>query len=302
MSGAKRPLHSGPPLLDRAAIRKNFDGASATYDGSAVLQARLRQQMIERLDWIAFTPEVVVDLGCGTGHAAASLSRRWPQARVIAVDFAPGMLREAARRTEAPRIERLCADAASLPLPDASADLLFCNLMLPWCDDPDAVFAEMARVLRPRGLLTFSTFGPDTLIELREAWRAADDATHVIPFTDMHDIGDGLVRAGLVEPVLDVCRYTLTYPDLGSLMRDLKAIGARNATAGRPRGLTGRKRLRAVEQAYERHREGGVLPASYEAIFGQAWGAMPRTDRARGDAFAIPVGSIGRRLRGAAPE
>ena len=295
MSGAKYPPGSGPSLLDRAAIRNNFDRASASYDESAVLQARLRQQMIERLEWIAFTPAVIVDLGCGTGHAAAALSRRWPQARVIAVDFAPGMLREAARREAASRIERLCADASSLPLPDASVDLLFCNLMLPWCDDPDAVFAEIARVLRPRGLLTFSTFGPDTLIELREAWRAADNATHVIPFTDMHDIGDGLVRAGLVEPVLDVCRYTLTYPDMDSLMRDLKAIGARNATTGRPRGLTGRNRLRAVAQAYERHRADGVLPATYEAVFGQAWGAMPRTELERDGEFAFPVSSLRRR-------
>ena len=281
--------------LDREAARRNADRASATYDASAVLQARLRQQMIDRLEWIAFKPEVIVDLGCGTGHAAAALSRRWPEARVIAVDSAPGMLREAARREEAPRIERLCADAESLPLPDASADLLFCNLMLPWCDDPDAVFAEIARVLRPRGLLTFSTLGPDTLVELREAWRAADDATHVIPFTDMHDIGDGLVRAGLVEPVLDVCRYTLTYPDVRSLMRDLKAIGAQNATTGRPRGLTGRGRLRAVERTYERHREDGVLPATYEAIFGQAWGAVPRTQQERDGEFAFPVSSLRRR-------
>lgn len=295
MNGAQLPLQPGPPLLDRAAIRKHFDQASAEYDASAVLQARLRQQMIERLEWIAFQPAVVVDLGCGTGHAAAALSRRWPQARVIAVDFAPGMLRETARRDAASRIERLCADAESLPLPDASVDLLFCNLMLPWCDDPDAVFAEIARVLRPRGLLTFSTLGPDTLIELRAAWRAADDGTHVIPFTDMHDVGDGLVRAGLVEPVLDVCRYTLTYPDLRSLMRDLKSIGAQNATTNRPRGLTGRKRLQAVEQAYEQHREDGVLPATYEAIFGQAWGALPRASQERDGEFAFPVESLRRR-------
>jgi len=281
--------------LDREAARRNADRASAAYDTSAVLQARLRQQMIDRLEWIAFEPAVVVDLGCGTGHAAAALCRRWPQARIIAVDFAPGMLCETARRDEAPRIERLCADAESLPLPDASVDLVFCNLMLPWCDDPDAVFAEIARVLRPRGLLTFSTFGPDTLIELRAAWRAADDGTHVIPFTDMHDIGDGLIRAGLVEPVLDVCRYTLTYPDLRSLMRDLKSIGAQNATIDRPRGLTGRRRLHAVEQAYERHRENGVLPATYEVVFGQAWGAATGTRQQRAGEFAIPVASLRRR-------
>jgi malonyl-CoA O-methyltransferase len=295
MSDAKQSLHSGTGTLDRSAIRDNFGKASASYDESAVLQARVREQLIERLDWIAFEPDTVLDLGCGTGHAARALAARWPKARVIAVDFAPGMLREAARHDESARCERLCADALKLPLPDASVDLLYSNLMLPWCDDLDAAFAEIARVLRPRGLLTFTTLGPDTLIELHEAWHEADDCTHVIPFTDMHDIGDGLVRAGLVEPVLDVVRYTLTYPDVYSLMRDLKAIGARNATTGRPRGLTGRQTMRTVEQTYERHRHEGKLPASYEVVFGQAWGAVERPDAERDGEFAVPIGAVGRR-------
>jgi malonyl-CoA O-methyltransferase len=298
MSDAQRSLHSGAGPLDRSAIRNNFDRASATYDVSAVLQARVRQQLIERLAWIAFEPEVILDLGCGTGHAARALGARWPKARVIAVDFAPGMLREAARHDDAARFERLCADALSLPLPDASVDLLFCNLMLQWCDDLDAVFAEIARVLRPRGLLTFTTFGPDTLSELREAWREADDDTHVIPFADMHNIGDGLIRAGLVEPVLDVLRYTLTYADVFALMRDLKAIGSQNATTGRPRGLTGKQILRTVEQAYERHRHDGRLPASYEVVFGQAWGAIERRDTERDGEITVPVSAIRRRHEG----
>lgn len=280
--------------LDAAAARRNADRASASYDGSAVLQARVRQQLIERLDWIAFTPESVLDLGCGTGHGALALAARWPAARVIAADRSRGMLRELSRHDAAGRCERLCADAVSLPLPDASVDLVFCNLMLQWCDDLDAAFVEIARVLRPRGLLTFTTLGPDTLAELREAWRAADAAAHVIPFTDMHDIGDGLVRAGLAEPVLDVVRLTLTYPDLRALMDDLKAIGAQNATADRPRGLTGRGRLRAVEAAYERFRRDGTLPASCEVVFGQAWGAVGGSRR-RGDEVSVPVARVGRR-------
>ncbi|MGH8249469.1 MAG: malonyl-ACP O-methyltransferase BioC [Steroidobacteraceae bacterium] len=283
------------PVIDAAVVRRQHDRASAGYDGSAVLQARVRELMIARLGWIAFTPEVVLDLGCGTGHAAAALAARWPDARVIAADFAPGMLRETGRREAAARIERLCADARALPLPDASVDLVFCNLMLPWCDDPDAVFTEIVRVLRPRGLLSFTSFGPDTLSELRMAWAAADDFTHVLPFADMHDIGDGLVRAGLVEPVLDVSRYTLTYPDLRSLMKDLKAIGAQNATSGRPRGLTTPRRLRAVEAAYEEFRRDGVLPASYEVVFGQAWSAVAQPGQQRDGEFAFPVSGIGRR-------
>ncbi len=291
--GARRPLDPGPPSLDRAAIRRQFERASATHDEYAVLTGRLREQVIERLDWIAFTPEAILDLGCGTGQAAAWLAARWPPSRVVAADLSPAMLRIAGRRKDAARVELLCAAAESLPLPDASFDLVFCNLMLPWCEDLDAVFAEVARVLRPRGLFTFTTFGPGTLVELREAWRAADDATHVHPFADMHDIGDGLIRAGLSEPVLDVSRLTLTYPDVAALMRDLKATGSQNATTFRPRGLTGRDRLRRMEKAYEAFREEGVLPASCEVVFGQAWGAIEQPGR--DGEFAVPVGEISRR-------
>jgi malonyl-CoA O-methyltransferase len=252
--------------------------------------------MIRRLDWIAFTPEAVLDLGCGTGHGAATLAARWPKARVIGLDASPGMLREAARVAPGARIEWLRADAESLPLPDAACDLVFSNLLLPWCEDIDAVFAEVARVLRPRGLFTFTTAGPDTLAELRAAWRAAGGAPHVHPFTDMHDLGDGLVRAGLAEPVLDVSRYTLTYPDVRALMRELKATGAQNAVSGRLRGLTGRRRIQRMEAAYEQFRSNGALPASVEAVFGQAWGAT-EAQRARrvGDEISVPLERIPRR-------
>ncbi len=285
----------GNGWLDIAAARRNANRARATYDDFAVLQARVRQQLIARLDWIAFTPDVVVDLGCGTGHGALALAARWPDARVIAVDASPGMLEQAARHDPAGRCERLCAEARALPLPDASVDLVFSSLMLQWCDDLDAAFAEVARVLRPRGLFTFTTLGPDTLAELREAWRAADAGLHVIPFTDMHDIGDGLVRAGLVEPVMDVVRYTLTYPTLRALVQDLRATGAQNALAARSRGLTGRSRLAAVERAYERHRRDGVLPASCEVIFGQAWGAVADHRPRAGGEVTIPLARIQRR-------
>ena len=281
------------PHLDRVAIRRNHDRASKSYDAFAVLAARLREQVIGRLDWIAFTPESILDLGCGTGQGAAALAARWPKARVVALDASAAMLREAQQRVDERRIEWLAAEAEAMPLPDASFDLVFSNLMLPWCEDLDTVFTGVARVLAPRGLFTFTTFGPDTLVELRSAWRAADGAPHVHPFTDMHDIGDGLVRAGFSDPVLDVCRYTLTYPDVDALMRDLKAIGSQNAAMGRPRGLTGRQRLRAVESGYEPYRRDGVLPASYEVVFGQAWGARER--RGPEGEFAFPVSSIGKR-------
>jgi len=282
-----------PPLLDRAAIRRNADRASARYDAAAVLAERLREDMLRRLEWVSIVPETVLDLGCGTGHGAAGLAARWPRARVVALDASPAMLGETARREGSARIKRLLAEAESIPLPDASVDLAFSNLLLPWCEDIDAVFAEVARVLKPRGLFTFTTLGPDTLVELRAAWRAAAPGAALHPFTDMHDLGDGLLRAGLAEPVLDVSRFTLTYPDAIALLRDLRETGAQGAATDRSRGLTGRGRMRAMEEAYEEYRREGVLPASCEVVFGQAWGAVARPGN---DAeFAIPVEAISRR-------
>jgi malonyl-CoA O-methyltransferase len=289
------PAHN-PFALDRALVRRSFDRASDRYDQFAVLQAEVRKVLIDRLELVRLEPEVIADIGCGTGHASRALKRRYLRARVVALDLSPAMLR-AARRQQGflRRFQRVCADAARLPFADASIDLLYCNLVLQWCDDPDAVFAEFRRVLRPHGLLTFSSFGPDTLTELRHAWSAVDEHTHVNQFLDMHDVGDALVRAGLAEPVLDVERFTLTYDDTFALMRDLKAIGAHNVTAGRPPGLTGRGRLARMIDAYEAFRRDGKLPATYEVVFGQAWGRAPETTRSR--EAQVPLSSIGRRSR-----
>jgi malonyl-CoA O-methyltransferase len=263
--------------LDKADVRAAFDRASATYEATAVLQSRVADELGGRLEPFGFRPLVILDLGAGTGRATALLKRRYRRALVIALDLAPGMLRQAARhRSLFRRFERVCADAARLPLESASVDIVFSNLMLQWCDPLDDVFSEVRRVLKPQGFFTFSTFGPDTLKELRSAWAEADAHNHVNRFLDMHDVGDALVRAGLQEPVLDVDRMQVTYGDGMALMRDLKCMGAHNATAGRPRALVGRARLQRVLAAYEAFRRDGRLPATYEVVYGAAWGSAGR--------------------------
>jgi malonyl-CoA O-methyltransferase len=286
-----------PFVLDRRAVRAAFDRASATYDAAAVLQTRVREELLSRLDLVRIAPQVVVDLGCGTGLGARALKDRYRSAMVIGLDPAPGMLRETRRRSGWLRpLHRVCGDACQLPFRDGSVSLMFSNLMLQWCDDLDAALAEIRRVLAPEGFLAFSTFGPDTLRELRSAWAAADGGTHVSGFRDMHDIGDALTRAGLSEPVLDVERLTMVYPDVAAITRDLKVIGAHNATVARARGLTGKGRWRAMTDAYERQRQAGVLPATYEVVYGAAWGARGRpAATARDGEVRIPVHAIGRR-------
>jgi malonyl-CoA O-methyltransferase len=281
--------------LDRRAVMQAFDRASGSYDAAAALQERVRNELLDRLAELEQTPQTILDLGAGTGHASRALKRGHPRAIVVAADIAPGMLARAKAQSRwLRRFERVRADAYSLPFRDASFDLVYSSLMLQWCDDLDTAFGEVARVLKPGGLLLFSTFGPGTLVELREAWAAAGDAgNHVNHFFDPHALGSALMHAGLSEPVLDVDRIVMRYPDA------LKAIGAHNVTQGRPRGLTGRKRLTAMTQAYETLRDERGLPATYEVIHAVCWGAERRAGGdhdAPGETFISPD-SIRRRTR-----
>ena len=262
---------------DARWVRRSFDRAAATYDAAAVLQAEVRNSLLERLDLTRLEPRVVLDLGAATGLGTRALKQRYPSARVIAVDSSTSMLRIAGRRRRWFRpFALVCADAARLPFADATVDVAFSNLLLPWCD-PDALFAELRRVLAPRGLLTLTGLGPDTLKELRTAWSAADPYIRVGEFIDMHDVGDALVRAGFAAPVLDVEHYTLRYADVHGLTADLKATGARNAAAGRLKGLTSPRKLAAMQVAYETFRESGRLPATCEVVFAQAWAPLETT-------------------------
>lgn len=283
--------------LDKAAIRAAFDRASRGYEAAAVLQSRVADELLSRLEPFDFQPSVVLDLGSGTGRATARLKQRYRRSLIIAMDLAPGMLRQAARHQHLfRRFERVCADAACIPLQAASVDIVFSNLMLQWCDPLDHALAEVRRVLKPQGFLAFSTFGPDTLRELRSAWAEVDGHNHVNRFLDMHDVGDALMRAGLQEPVLDVDRTQLTYDDALGVMRDLKSIGARNVTAGRPRSLLGRAHLQGVTTAYEAFRQNGKLPATYEVVYGAAWGSAGRpATTPQGGEVSVPLSNIRRR-------
>jgi malonyl-CoA O-methyltransferase len=262
--------------LDKAQTRRAFAHAADTYDRAAALQREVGTRLLERLDLVKLQPARVLDLGSGTGDISHALLQRYRRARVVSLDLAFTMAQRSRRRGGwLRRPAAVCADAERLPFADASFELLISNLMLQWCQDLDQAFAEFRRVLAPGGLLLFTTFGPDTLRELRHSWRQVDDHTHVNAFIDMHDIGDALLRAGLAGPVMDVERMAVTYQDARDLMRDLKELGAHNVTAGRNRALTGPRRLQRMLEAYEGFRQEGRLPASYEVVHGHAW-SLPR--------------------------
>jgi malonyl-CoA O-methyltransferase len=287
----------GAYALEPGRVRRSFDRAAKTYDDAAVLHAEVREDLLQRLQLVTLVPHVVLDAGAGTGHASRALKRLYPKAQVVALDSSLQMLKRAGKQQSWLRtFERICADAELLPLRDGSVDLIVSNLMLQWCN-PDAVFAEFRRVLKPSGLLSFSAFGPDTLRELRAAWGQIDAHSHVHQFIDMHDLGDALVRNGFAAPVLDVERFTLQYLDVHKVAADLKATGAHNSTAGRARGLTSPRKFAAMQAAYEQFRLDGRLPATYEVVFAHAWAPAHAARRDPKEPASVSLEEIKRELR-----
>ena len=285
--------------LDKRRMRESFEHAAATYDAAAVLQREIADRLLGRLDLVQLRPQAVLDIGCGTGYDVRELTTRYPRARVLGLDIVEAMVQRARRKSGLwDRVSRrcvfCCGDAERLPVATSSMDMVISNLMLQWCD-PQTMFAEARRVMRPGGLIMFTTFGPDTLRELREAWRAADDAPHVHAFIDMHDLGDMLIHTGFSDPVMDMEQFTLTYPSVVEVMRDIKHLGAHNVAVTRARGLTGKARFARFRAAYEAFARNGKIPATYEAVYGHAW--VPETEKtsAHEGVAVVPVGRIGRR-------
>lgn len=273
-------------VIDRRLVRRSFERAAGTYDEAAVLQREVCDRMLSRLEVIKYAPAAILDAGSGTGYGSGKLGERYPEAAIVVLDIALGMLQKARaarpwwKRVTGigvnPRRLYVCGDLERLPLKSAGVGMVWSNLTLQWCNDFGRAFAEAHRVLATDGLFMFSTFGPDTLKELRQAFGAADSYRHVNRFIDMHDLGDALVQSGFANPVMEMEYITLTYDDVVSAMRDLKAIGAHNMTRGRRPGLTGKSAWERAVARYEAMRKDGRLPATFEVIYGHAWKPEPK--------------------------
>jgi malonyl-CoA O-methyltransferase len=213
-------------MFDQRQVRRAFSRAAAGYDEAATLQRAVEARLIEALEYYpakhgdARPPQRVLDLGSGPGRGAAAMRKRWPKAQVLALDLALPMLRQARVREGwhplRRGIDRVCADARALPLAGDSVDVLFSNLCLQWVEDLPAVLAGFRRVLRPGGMLLVSTFGHDTLHELRAAFAAADAAPHVSPFVEIAQLGD----APGLPATWEIVTALAWAPDAGAPIRD----------------------------------------------------------------------------------
>jgi malonyl-CoA O-methyltransferase len=268
---------------ERRAARRRFERAARTYAGASRLEAEVAARMAERLDYVKLAPRRILD--AGSGPPQALFRARYPQAQVIAVDFALAMLHARKRRFfERNRPQAVCADLARLPLADSAVDLVWSNMALHWVADPLAAFREFARALAPDGLLMFSTLGPDTLKELRAA--AGEARVHV--FHDLHDLGDMLVAAGFAAPVMDMEMLTFEYRAADGLLKDLRGSGQTNARADRARGLAGKDFAARLRRAR--------LPrASFEVVYGHAWKPAALSSK-RGEAGAAKTVRVFKRM------
>lgn len=276
-------------MINKAHLRRRFERAAAHFDQADFVHAATREGLLARLAPLLVEANIVVDLGAATGAANPALRKRFKGARIIAVDSARAMLDKAhARASWWSKSEFLQADASQLPLADHSVDVVFANMLLPFMGDPGPVLGEVARVLQKDGVFAFATLGPDSLQEIVQAWQVVDDTPHVNRFADMHDLGDGLVQAGLRDPVLDVDRLTVSYETTDRLFADLTAAGGRNALEARAPGLTGKQRFRAMSRALA---AAGKISLKLELIYGHCWGSGPRNDPQdfRIDAGRIPI-------------
>lgn len=279
--------------LNRDNVRRRFDFAATRFDEADFVHRHTADGLFERLAPMVLDVRRVLDAGSATGAASRALARMYKKSHVVSLDASLDMLRQArSRRSRFSRVSELQADALRLPLATGCIDLVFANMLLPWSDDPGPFFREVRRVLRKEGLFAFATLGPDSLRELREAWRAVDDDAHVNMFPDMHDIGDLIVQAGLNDPVLDVDYLTVAYRSSDALFRELTAAGARNSLKDRRHTLTGKRRFARMRERLEASFRGGSLWLQLELVFGHAWGSGPPLPAGE---YRLDVADIGRR-------
>jgi malonyl-CoA O-methyltransferase len=275
---------SSEPAFDARRVRERFNRAADDYDHHAAVQQEVGRRLDERFDWLKLEPERILDLGSGTGQMVRAMRKRYPRSTVIGLDLAEAMLRRLPRTRWWSRHRlALAADMHALPVTGGSLDVVVSNFALQWSDRPEQLFAEVARVLASSGVFSFATLGPDSLREIREAWAMVDAAPHVHAFPDMHDVGDALVGAMFADPVMDRETLTVTYPDVDSLLADLRGVGVGNAQRARSPGMTGPGTWRRFRRALEAQAVDGRIPLTYEIVYGLAWGTG-----------VSPVGGAGR--------
>ena len=254
--------------IDKQAVASAFGKAAKNYDNAAAFQRKVGHLLLEELPHLhaVGSHKKAIDIGCGTGYFSAELVKLG--FNVTAADLSSEMLVQAKQRCNSD-CDYLLADAENLPLADNSYDIAFSSLALQWCDDLAVPLKELKRIVRPGGMIFFTTLVDGSLYELKDAWAQVDQHQHVNDFKTENEIKDALAQTGTQVDKLVFSPIVVHYPSALGLMKDLKGIGATHLQQKRKNVLLGRQTLSALEHAYDAHRdESHLLPATYQVCFG----------------------------------
>lgn len=244
---------------NQVKIAESFGSASQSYDVSARLQRFSGKHL---MPWLPNQNALsVLDLGSGTGFFTDLLATKYK--KVIGLDFSKEMLRFA-KNCRNDNILWLNADAHKIPLQDQSIDFIYSNLVIQWCEPLDNAINEMLRVLKPGGLIIFTTLVDGTLHELKSSWRQVDDDQHVIDFKTESQL-NALFNTQNSQILQHKCQdIVLEYQNVIHLARELKGLGANHLPKKKNRGLSGKDKWFAMTEHYQKFVESnGIYPATY---------------------------------------
>ncbi len=297
----------------KLAVARCFSGSAKTYHEAAFLEKEVGERLLDRLDFIKHEPATILDLGGGIGYFSKKLAERYSKATILNFDLAEGMLRQARIVQGGDALSTFitaCADAEVLPLANNSIDFIFSNCVFHWSLDISLLFNEIHRVLKPDGLLLFSSLGPDTLKELRECFYQINSdqklphIPHVNNFMDMHNVGDALLHAKFSDPVMDMEQFILTFPNIFRLLEDIKKSGSSYVLRERHVGLSTQSVFKKLSDNYDQFKlASGEIPATVEIIYGHAWGTSKKAAsycsslQEQNNDYRIPLSAIRRPLK-----
>lgn len=268
--------------IEKSRVKKAFSRHAEQYESLAKVQKRVADRFFELFLAHGDPPGEILDVGSGTGRLVGLLNQELPQVSVTGVDLAFGMISCARKRfSESGGIRLVCGDAEALPFREGSFDTVVSTSTYQWLNPPDLAFAEVWRVLKPGGRFCFALFGESTLYELRDAYRSAInllnrqhvDRTHRFAGAAEVVRALGATSFGQIDMLEEL--EVEDYPDVPSLLRAVNGIGAGSAASTTAAGLSGRSVMLQMMAIYkERYGRTGVVPATYQVLYGSATKAV----------------------------
>tara|TARA_B100000787_G_scaffold150662_1_gene123337 strand:+ start:259 stop:1059 length:801 start_codon:yes stop_codon:yes gene_type:complete len=261
-------------MIDKDYKRKVFDRHAKTYDQYSSLQNKISDNLFKKLDLIELKPNLILDLGCGTGRNGRIMKEKYKNIKIINYDFSVNMLLEAKKKQYKildNKSDFVCGDIEELSFSENTFDVIWSTSSLQWCNNLSDIFKKAKVILKPGGLFIFSTFGPNTLFELRNITKKISNYQKTNNFLGALSIEDKLINEGFIDPIVDSEEFCLTYKDINKLFLDLRKIGATSGFKNRKIGLSGKSFLKLISDGYKEYSYDGIFPATYEAIYGYAW-------------------------------